>query len=138
MHFFAQRRLFYLNFVKARTEYPTYLGDGDEGIWVNLMNQTEDQRTLRLAHEHRDDLHRFLGVPAGAIENRHAAVDSGIDGGSYLVVFGRIDKEMDGAMQPGHDLVHGECIRDGHRHTVEDAFDMQVCRIRSLFQHTLR
>ena len=67
MHFFAQRALFYLNFVKARTEYPTYIGDGNEGIWVDLVYQTEDQRTLRFAHEHGDNLDRFLGIPPGAV-----------------------------------------------------------------------
>ena len=79
--------LFYLNFVKAGTKDTSYIGDGDEGIWVYLMNQTEDQRTLRFAHEHGDDFHRFLGVPAGAVEDRHSSVNGSIDGGSNLFVF---------------------------------------------------
>ena len=137
MHFFAQRRLFYLNFVKAGAEDTSYIGDGDEGIWVDLVYQTEDQRTLRLAHQYRNHLHRFLRVPACAVEDRHAAVDSGIDGGSYLVVFGRINQEMDGPMQPRHEPIDCDGIGDRHRHTIKHAFDLKIDRIPPLRQHRL-
>ncbi len=129
--------LFYLNFVKAGTKDTSYIGDGDEGIWVYLMNQTEDQRTLRFAHEHGDNLDRFLGIPPCAIENRHAAVDSGIDGGSYLVVFGRIYKEVDGSMEPRHQPIDCDGIGDRHRHTIKHAFDLKIDRIPPLRQHRL-
>ena len=130
--------LFYLNFVKAGTEYPTYIGDGDEGIWVYLMNQTEDQRTLGFAHQYRNHFDRFLGIPPDAVENRHAAVDSGIDGGSYLVVLGRIDQEMDGPVQPRHEPIDCDGIGDRHRHTIKHAFDLKVSGIGTLCLHGLR
>lgn len=137
MHFFAQRTLFCLNFVKARTEYPTYIGDGDEGIWVDLVYQTEDQRALGFAYQDGDHLDRLLGVPSGAVQDRHAAVNRGVDGSSEFLVLGRVDQEMNGLMHPRHEPIDCDGIGDRHRHTIKHAFDLKIDRIPPLRQHRL-
>ena len=101
------------------------------------MDQTEHQRTLRFAHQYRNHFDRFLGIPPCAVENRHAAVDSGIDGGSYLVVLGRIDQEVDGSMEPCHQPIDCDGIGDRHHDTIKHAFDLKIDRIPPLRQHRL-
>ena len=137
MHFFAQRALFYFNFIESGAKNTTYICNRDKGIRVYIMNQTKDQRTLRFAHKNGNDFYGFLRIPSCSVQYSHSTIDGGIDGGSNLFVFGRINKEVDGSMEPCHQPIDRDGIGDRHRHTIKHAFDLKIDRISPLRQHRL-
>ena len=99
------------------------------------MHDSEHQRTLGLANQHRDDLDRFFRIPTRAVQDRDASIDCRIDGRRYLVIFRRIDEKMHGTVQPRHEPVYGCRIGDRHAHTVHHTFDLEYRLVTALLQH---
>ena len=77
-------KLLLFDFVEALSEDAGDVGITDKGIRVDGLDEFENQRSLVLSCEDGDDHHRLLAIPTFAIENRYAAVNGRIDGGSNL------------------------------------------------------
>ena len=82
------------------------------------MNETKHQRTLRFTHQDGDHLDWFLRVPPCPIQYGNTSINGGVDGGSYLIILGGIDKEMDCSMEPHHDPIDSSRIGYRHAHTI--------------------
>ena len=94
----------------------------DEGMRVNLTNQTEYRGSLSLLRQDEQHLDILSRIESRGIHHGHSSIGIGIDAPTYLLILLRNDEELHTSSATVHHLVDAKRLYAKYHITIEYLF----------------